>query len=119
MGMYDQLPVYKEAYDFLLQVIAFSENIKKEMKQTFGEKLKEASLDVTLRIIKANNLANEKKQEEIEKAKGRIPEIYLLLRILHDTKQISTKQYAKASEHIVSVSKQLSAWMKYAKNNSL
>ena len=56
---------------------------------------------------------------QIEAARERMVSIKLMVRVLHDMKQISTKQFALTCERMESVSKQLAAWQKYmAKDKS-
>ena len=65
-------------------------------------------------IYRANGSAG--KIPHIGEARERMVSIKLLMRVLHDTKQISTKQFALACEKMESISKQLAAWQKYVKD---
>jgi hypothetical protein len=40
MALYDELPVFKAAYDLLLDIYRFSAKLTREYKYTLGEKLK-------------------------------------------------------------------------------
>jgi hypothetical protein len=112
MPLYDQLPVYIESYDLLLQEIAFCANIQRHLTRPLGERLINCSMDMLMMIIAANR--NRDKSDYISRAIDSTSEIKILLRTLCDSKQISMKQYAIASEKIVSISKQLNAWNKYS-----
>jgi hypothetical protein len=61
-------------------------------------------------IYKANE--TEDKLPFLAEARERVVVIKLHLRLLHDLKQISLKQYALQAENIESVSRQLAAWQK-------
>ncbi len=55
MAAYNELPVYKAAYDLLLEIFKFSANLKREYKFTLGEKLKNEVTDLLTNIYKANS----------------------------------------------------------------
>lgn len=61
--------------------------------------------------VKANG--NYEKREFIEKARERMVVIKLNIRVLHDMKQISLKQFAMLADRMESVSKQLASWERY------
>lgn len=52
----------------------------------------------------------------IEQARLGITRVKIEIRLLHDLKQLSVKQYAVLSQMSESVSKQLAAWSKSQKN---
>lgn len=113
MAIYDNLPVFKETYDLLLQIIRLSTNLQRDFRYTIGEKLKIEIMDLCIYIYKANG--SYQKQEFIEKARERMVVIKLNVRVLHDMKQISVKQFAMLADRMESVSKQLASWEKYLK----
>jgi len=111
MAIYDNLPVFKATYDLLLQVVKLSVNIRRDARYTLGESLKKEILGLCICIYRAN-LTTEK-APLIEEAREKLVPIKLIIRLLHDTQQISTKQYALLSDHLDTISRQLSAWQKY------
>ena len=116
MAIYDNLPVFKETYDLLLQILKFSSNIQRDFRFTVGETLKKDVIDLCLCIYRAN--ASTEKVPLIEAAREKMVPIKLMIRVLHDMRQISTKQFALACERMESVSKQLAAWQKYAREKN-
>ena len=48
-----------------------------------------------------------------------IEEVKIYLRILHDLKQLSLKQYVLLCERAEAISKQLAAWDKYLTKNAV
>lgn len=116
MAIYDNLPVFKETYDLLLQIIRLSMNLQRDFRYTIGERLKMEIMDLCIYIYKANG--SYEKQEYIEKARERMVVIKLQVRVLHDVKQISVKQYAMLADRMESVSKQLTSWEKYLKKTN-
>ncbi|MBS5524302.1 MAG: four helix bundle protein [Alistipes sp.] len=114
MAIYDNLPVFKQSYDLLLQILKLSSNLQRDFRYTVGETLKKDLLGLCVCIYRANGSAG--KIPHIGEARERMVSIKLLMRVLHDTKQISTKQFALACEKMESISKQLAAWQKYVKD---
>lgn len=112
MAIYDNLPVFKATYDLLLQVVKLSVHIRRDARYTMGESLKKEIIGLCICIYRAN-LTSEK-GPLIEDACEKLVPIKLLIRLLHDTQQLSTKQYAMLCEHLDTITKQLSAWQKYA-----
>lgn len=110
--VYDALPVFKATYDLLQQVFTFSTKLSKDFRYTLGETVKKEILDICVAIYKANSIQD--KAPEIALAREKIVVIKLYIRILHDMKQISTKQFAFASQRVEDISKQLAAWQKNA-----
>lgn len=110
MASYDNLPVYKSAYDLLLYVFQIGHNMQRDYRYTLGENLKKELISVLSLIYKANTVTH--KADVISEAREKIVIVKLHLRLLCDLKQISIKAYANSSEMVETVSKQLAAWHK-------
>ena len=54
MMIYDNLPVYKIAYDLNIELFMLVKSFEREYKYTLGEKLKNNSLKLIINIYKAN-----------------------------------------------------------------
>lgn len=116
MAIYENLPVFKEVYDLLLQFIRLSGNLKRDFRYTIGEQLKKDILELCVFIYQAN--ARHEKTEFIGKAREKMVVIKLNLRVLHDTNQISVKQYSMLVDKVVFINKQLTSWDKYIKKRN-
>ena len=114
MAIYDNLPVFKDTYDLLLQFIRMSGNMQRDFRFTIGERLKTEMMNLCVCIYKAN--AVQEKMNFISGAREKVVVIKINIRVLHDVKQISTKQFAMLVDKLESVSKQLTAWDKYVKS---
>lgn len=110
MAIYNQLPVYKATYDLLLYVYQTGKDVQRDYRYTLGETLKRDLITILTLIYRAN--ANRQKVEIIVEAREKLVAVKLQLRLLHDLKQLSLKNYANASLMTESISKQLSAWQK-------
>ena len=106
-SLIEKTPVYKTAYDLLVQVLSFSKNISRNLNEPIGKRLKEFcyGLCYSVRIL----YDVEDRAALLDKAMNQASEIKFLLQILKDMKEISVNTYALSSERIVSVSKQLQA----------
>jgi hypothetical protein len=107
---YDELPVYKAAYDLILEVFSSSQTMKREYRYTLGEELKKEIVDLMTSIYHANLTVD--KEPHIMKAREQIEVVKLRIRILHDLGQMPVRNMAKLNLHIESISKQLAAWHK-------
>lgn len=116
MAVYDNLPVFKLSYDLLLYVLKFASNIQRDLRYTVGETLQRELLGLCLDIYRAN--AASQRLSHVEQAREHLVTIRLMLRILHDTRQISIKQFALTCEKVESISKQLAAWHKYLRSRN-
>lgn len=110
MAVYENLPVFKASYDLLLSSFKMCSNLSRDYRYTLGERFKTELIGLMVCIYRANG--TEDKLPFLTEARERVVVIKLHLRLLHDVKQISLKQYALQAENIESVSRQLTAWQK-------
>ncbi len=113
MGAFNELPVYKAAYDLLLEIFKFSASLKREYKFTLGEKLKNEVTDLLTTIYKANKTHN--KLELIDNARENTEIVRLYLRVLKDLNEIGLKRHVALNEQVENISKQLAGWYNHSK----
>ena len=70
MAIYDNLPVFKQAYDLLLQILRFTSSVQRDFRYTVGETLKKDVIELCLCIYRAN--ASVEKLPQIEAARERM-----------------------------------------------
>lgn len=112
MAVYDNLPVYKAAYDLLRSVYEKTGKIPRDVKYTLVEVLKKDLTEIMVMIYRAN--ATTGKLPYIERARDLVVGVKVRLRLLQDMRHISVKQYAAFAQQVELLSKQLSAWHDYA-----
>lgn len=103
----EKSPVYKNAYDLLMQTIDFTVNVSAKVRSCLGERLLKLAYDVTYGIRRLYDVKDS--SEVIDKAQADCEEMKFIIQILCDRKEISAGAFALASERTVSVSRQLTA----------
>lgn len=114
----ENLPVFKMVYDLMLRLFHDTQKLHKEYRYTLGEDLKRNLMRVEVCIYHAHEEKEMlRKVDFIAEAIDKMLEVRLVVRILHDSKQLSLKQYALLCEQIVTIEKNLKDWKKYHSNN--
>lgn len=108
MAQYDNLPVYKQSYDLLLQLFHVCQNMERDYKFTLGESIKKETVEMIINVFRAN--CKEDKIPYITFARENVEVIRLLVRLLQDMKQMGLKEFVSINEKVESISKQLTAW---------
>ncbi len=114
MTLNNELPIYKATYDLLLKTYQYVNNVPREVRYTLVETLKNQLTELLVLICRANISRN--KLPFLEEAKGKILEIKIRFRLLHDMHYIDNRHYALLSLNMESVSKQLTSWHSYFNN---
>jgi hypothetical protein len=112
MGLHNELPIYKAAYDLLGMAVDVTRNIPRDFKRLIGEKVREECVELLVLIFRANVARD--KVSHIEKLLERVQVIELLLRMSKDKRFISVAQYAKAIEITDQIGRQASGWKKHS-----
>jgi hypothetical protein len=112
MALYENLPVYKVAYDLLMHVYKLCMSMERSYRYTLGERIQKEMTELMLNIYRANCVRE--KKAYLQAAKENITVVRLLFRVAHDSKQVQMKHFIHVNEQIESISKQLTAWEKSA-----
>jgi len=116
MAQYEHLPVFKTAYDLMIEIYVRTKDFPKEYKYTIWEKLKNYSLDVVTYIFEINSTFDKNDKKNILNNTIKLVEkCKILLRISKDIKIISLKHFSNISIQILSLLKQLE-WWKWSMN---
>lgn len=116
MAHYQNLPVFRDSYDLLLRVYTVGRTFQRDFRYTLGEDLKKVLMTMMLCLFRANR--HRGKLGDVAACREHIEQVKIYLRMLHDLKQLSLKQYVLLSERAESVSKQLAAWDRYLSKNA-
>jgi len=110
MGLHQNLPIYKVAYDLLQAVISAAKQMPRDVKRLVGEKLRDECLEITLLIYEANVARD--KSPALSALLRRLQGIEILLRVSRDQRYISTGHYAGAVQLSAQIGKQATGWRK-------
>lgn len=110
MAQYLHLPIYKQTYDILLRTVSAIKDFPREYKFMLGEKIKDELIELVVIIYRANSAIN--KKQHIESILERIQAIQLLLRLSHDMKILSRRNYAALAQMTDGLGRQAQGWLK-------
>ena len=113
MAVFTSLPVYKSAYDLLVELHNRVTHFSREHKFTLGEKIKNETLSLIVNIYKANKSKKANRMNYIEQARENIELTRLYIRLCKDLKIIGLKAFVFLNQKIEEVSKQLKGWYSY------
>lgn len=113
MARFDELPVYKQTYDFLLILYRDMSGLPRDLKFTILQDIKRESIGIMEQIYKAN--ASRDKLPYIDEAKRLLLGVKIKIRILNDLHSISNKLFSQLASITESISKQLTMWYNYCK----
>ena len=114
------LPVFRLAYDLLLRLFHDCAKMSKDYRYTLGEDIKKRLLRLEVCIYHANDQKEaETKSAYLTEALEQLIEVKLCVRVLHDSKQLSLKQFAFLCGKIVEVEDHLKKWKAYYKQNHI
>lgn len=112
MAQYSHLPIYKTAYDLLIELMNITKHFPREFKFSLGEKIQNGIVELLLNIYKANSARD--KKDFIINILEQTQYINILVRISKDLKIIPVERYARIIEQTFSISKQAQGWLKTA-----
>ena len=110
MALHSELPIYKVAYDLLGTIVQFVRNFPHDAKQDIGRALRQECVKITVLIFRAN-VARDKNTHLTELIE-RKEVAELLLRLSHDLRFISPRQYGRAILLTAAIGRQANGWRK-------
>lgn len=110
MTLHIHLPIYKAAYDLMQLSAQLTRNMPRDFKSSYGSKLRDECVELVLLIGRAN--AARDKVPHLDSLIERLEVAELLIRLAHDLRFISSRQYAVAVEVMGSIGKQAGGWRK-------
>ena len=110
MAQYQHLPIYKTAYDLLVELMNITKDYPRDFKFSLGEKIQNQVIELLVLIYKANS-AKDKKDFIIEII-NHVQFLDLYLRISFDIKILPQNKYCMLIEKTYSIAKQAQGWLK-------
>lgn len=108
MAQYQHLPIFKTAYDLLIELMQTTKDFPREFKYSVGEKIQTNVVELIVEIYKANSAKD--KLLFIDNVLEKIQFINLFLRISLDLKILPVTKYAAFIEKSASIAKQAQGW---------
>lgn len=108
--MLNDLIIFEKAYTFALWLHAASNKFPKSQRFTLAQQLCNRALDIVRGIIRAN--AARDKGPILRDVSVDLDTLRIFVRLAHDLRLLSNKQYLHASERINEIGKLLGGWMR-------
>ena len=117
MALHTELDVYKTGYDLFGKVTKIVANMERAFKHLIGEEIVLESSKLLILVYRAN--VADDKVPHLSLMVEKVKLVELLLRLSLDMQKISPKQYWGVTQLTESISKQATAWKKYAAKRPL
>lgn len=110
MALYYELPVYRDTYQLILKIFAYTKDFSKEYKFTLGQDMKRDALRLVRNIYRANKSTS--KKEHLDAFLDDFELLKLEIRLCVDMKILSVKKQADLSALMDKIGKQITGWRK-------
>lgn len=108
MALYYELPVYRDTYQLILKIFAYTKDFSKEYKFTLGQDMKRDALRLVRNIYRANKSTS--KKEHLDAFLDDFELLKLEIRLCVDMKILSIKKQADLSALMDKIGKQVTGW---------
>jgi hypothetical protein len=106
--------LYLKTYKLLLYFHRLIHNFRKEYKHNLGKSIIDLTWQMLDSTIEANALPNHQKEREIKNISIAFDKLKIRLRIAHELKQISHKQYSYIIRQNEEIGKMIHGWQNWA-----
>ena len=114
MALHDQLPIYRTGVRLLELALKVQEQMPRGMKRILGEKITQHCVDMLDLMALANASQRDARASYIQELLTRQRAVTVLLRVGHDSRNLSTKLWGESVELLGSIGKQAGGWLKSA-----
>ncbi len=117
MARYEHLPIFRNAYDLVLELDQRVHGFSRYHKYAVGSDIREVGREVLKLIIKANNLG--RKEPVLQELRWQLEYLKVLLRLAYESGAFPSgkKGYLFCSEKAVELAKQNEGWLKATGRN--
>jgi hypothetical protein len=116
MATYDQLMIYKHAYDLAVDLMPLTKKMDRGYKFTLGERINNAGIEMLICIYRIN-ISKENRDRYFVSAREQVELVRLLLRLMKDLHLVSLNRFTRLNELVESISKQLAGWHRSSAEN--
>ena len=114
MALHIDLPIYKLAYDLLDLATDLTRNMPRDFKASLGGQIRVECVALMVAIGRANVASD--KTPHLDGLIESLQVVELLMRLSHDKRFISPKQWARAIELTDRIGKQAGGWRAWSKS---
>jgi len=107
--------LYLSLYKLTKYLYHIHHNTRKEYKYTLGDNILSLAWKCLDKVVLTNALPNKKKSPKICQASAVFDQLKLRLRMAHELKLISHKQYSYIIQQNEEIGKMLAGWLNWAK----
>lgn len=108
--MTEKLQVFVKWVEFLKWLLNTTEKFPKKVRFTFSTRIDNLALDILENIIECR-YEPDAREEGFKKINIRLEKLRVLLRICHEERYLSNKQYEYSAVHINEVGKMIGGWL--------
>ena len=110
--MTDDLPIFIDWMKFMDWLVPVADKFPKVARFTFSQRLTNLGLDMVEDLVEARH--SKRNSAILKRANLRLEKLRVILRLSHQQKYLSHKQYEFASKALYEIGKQLGGWSKQA-----
>ncbi len=111
MVLYKQLPIYRDAYQLLLEIYQVTNKFPRDFKYTLGQDIKRDSLGL-FRDLYGANVSVEKRPQHLDNFLTAFELLKVEMRLCVDLNVLSVKKLAQLSLIMESIARQAQGWRK-------
>ena len=114
MAQYEHLPIYKQAYDFMVFIENAVRQFSRYNKYSIGSELRENTRGIIRTVIKANNLINRlNRLETLYQLRELLEETKVTLKLCKSVKAFNNfNSFQVAINMVIDISRQNEGWIK-------
>jgi hypothetical protein len=109
MATYDELMVYKHAYDLTVEMMQLTKKMDRGFKFTLGERINGACMKMLIAVYRINKSGSDR-ERFFASGREQVEYVRLLLRLTKDLGLITLRRFSALNEYVESISKQMTAW---------
>jgi hypothetical protein len=109
--MYNQLEIYKIAYDLTINLYRFTGKMERNYRYTLGEKINNNTLELLISIYDANSNKDER-YALLYLGRKRIERLRVLIRLAKDMHVLPLNRFVVFNEMIENISRQMTGWQR-------
>lgn len=111
MVLYNQLPIYRDAYLLLVEIFQITGKFPRDFKYTLGQDMKRDCLSL-FRDLYGANMSQEKRRRHLDNFLASFELLKVELRLCVDFNVLSVKRLSHVSLIMDNIARQASAWRK-------